>query len=35
MKSYIKDLRGKGGNVDTTVVIACVEVIINRVDKYY
>lgn len=33
VKSYIKDLRGKGGNVDTTVVIACAEAIVNRVDK--
>lgn len=33
MKSYIKDLRGKGGNVDTTTVIACAEAMVNRVDK--
>ena len=33
VKSYIKDLRGKGGNVDTTVVIACTEAMVNRVDK--
>ena len=35
VKSYIKDLRGKGGNVDTTVVIACAEAIVNRVNKSY
>ena len=33
VKSYIKDLRGKGGSVDTTVVIACAEAMVNRVDK--
>ena len=33
VKTYIKDLRGKGGNVDTTVVIACAEGIVSRVDK--
>ena len=33
VKSYIKDLRGKGGNVDTTGVITCAEAIVNRVDK--
>ena len=30
VKSYIKDLRGKGGNADTTVVIACAEAMVNR-----
>ena len=30
VKSDIKDLRGKGGNVDTTVVIACANAMVNR-----
>ena len=33
VKSYIKDLRGKEGNVDTTEVIACAEAMVNRADK--
>ena len=36
VKCYIKDLRGKEGlYVDTTVVIACAEAIVNRADKNY
>ena len=33
MKSDIKDLREKGGIVDTTVVIACAKAMVNRVHK--
>lgn len=33
VKSYINDLRGKGGNVYNTTIIACAEAMVNRVDK--
>ena len=33
VKAYIKDIRGKGGAKDTTVVIACAEAIVKRVNN--
>jgi len=33
VKAYIKDVRGKGGAIDTTLVIACAEAIVKRVNN--
>ena len=33
IKSYIKDVREKGGGIDTTVLIASAEAIVKKVDK--
>jgi len=33
VKLYIRDLRARGGAIDTTVFIACAEAIVSRVDK--
>ena len=33
VKSYIKDIREKGGGIDTTVLIASAEAMVKKVDK--
>ena len=33
VKSYLKDVREKGGGIDTTVVIASAEAMVKKVDK--